>query len=179
MHDADSAAIEYWYDSSCYRQQRHITIPYMHIIAKDDYLCYNNAMQTYILNYTLNNNPNIILVTTQCGGHLGWQQSESSESSKIEIDSKSGSESRSSSSRSSSWFGNSWADNATSDFFQAIIDTNTNHNTDTNIKEKEEENEEETNKQTRADANAIRLEQNRRIENEEAIDYSRRYRSRL
>jgi len=116
--DAEAAAIEYWNDSSSYKQQRHITIPFMHIIAKDDYLCYNTSQQ--LLNYTLSNNPNIIFVTTQCGGHLGWQ-SEISDSSESEIFES-----------HSSWFGNSWADNATSDFFQAIIDINTNTNANAN-----------------------------------------------
>jgi predicted alpha/beta-fold hydrolase len=98
-----SAADAYWADSSCYKQGRHVSVPLLHIIARDDNLCYDSAR--YFLGYSLQN-PNVVVVQTRTGGHLGWWHKPSSAST------------------SSSWGLNSWADGATADFIRAVMETN-------------------------------------------------------
>jgi predicted alpha/beta-fold hydrolase len=99
-----AAADAYWADSSCYRQGRHVSVPLVHVIARDDTLCYESAK--HHLGYSLEN-PNVMVVQTRTGGHLGWWHRPSASSAKP-----------------SSWWGlNSWADEATADFIQAVLDT--------------------------------------------------------
>ena len=91
------SAEEYWQDSGCYNQSRFISVPFMHVAAQDDFLCYYNSRR--LIAYALSN-PNIMVVETRCGGHLGWQEAR----------------------HPSTWFGmDSWADEATADFIQAVL----------------------------------------------------------
>ncbi len=90
-----SPAEDYWADSSCFRQGLHVSVPLLHVVAQDDNLCHWSSQ--YFLNYTLQN-PNVLMVYTRTGGHLGWwHQGESGM--------------------------DSWADEATADFIQAVLDT--------------------------------------------------------
>ena len=94
---------EYWADSSCYQQGRHVSVPILHVMARDDTLCYPSARS--FLGYSLQN-PNAIVVQTRTGGHLGWCHKPNKKS------------------KSDSWWGlDSWADGATADFIQAVMDT--------------------------------------------------------
>ena len=94
---------EYWADSSCYKQGRHVSVPILHVMARDDTLCYPSARS--FLGYSLQN-PNAIVVQTRTGGHLGWWHKPNKKS------------------KSDSWWGlDSWADGATADFIQAVMDT--------------------------------------------------------
>jgi predicted alpha/beta-fold hydrolase len=102
---SDSAADAYWADSCCYKQGRHVSVPLLHIIARDDNLCYKSA--TNFMGYSLQN-PNVVVVQTRTGGHLGWWHTPSSASS----------------TSSSFWGLNSWADGATADFIQAVMESN-------------------------------------------------------
>jgi hypothetical protein len=91
-------ASEYWMDSGCYQQSRFISVPFMHLSAEDDFLCY--ARFRSLLGYALSN-PNIIVVETRTGGHLGWHEAHPEKSSWWSID--------------------SWANEATADFIQAVM----------------------------------------------------------
>jgi hypothetical protein len=92
---------EYWMDTGCYKQSRHISKPFLHISAEDDFLCY--AVSKGLFAYAMSN-PNIMVVETRCGGHLGWQEARPGKGSWLSTD--------------------SWADKATADFIQAVIEAN-------------------------------------------------------
>lgn len=90
----------YWLDSSSFRLLRYISIPYLNLTAEDDFLV--AAPNKNKLGFCIAN-PNIMVVETRCGGHLGWQESPPK-----------------------SQFGvtTSWADVAAADFFDAVMRTN-------------------------------------------------------
>jgi predicted alpha/beta-fold hydrolase len=89
----------YWTDGSSYRLIRYISVPTLHIIACDDFLVHTPF--TKRLSYCLAN-PNVMVVETRCGGHLGWQEAPP--------DGNFGSSA-------------SWSDVATTDFIEAILET--------------------------------------------------------
>lgn len=90
----------YWTDASSFRFIRHISVPTLQIMAADDMLCFNPFKNTFA--YSLAN-PNVMIVETRCGGHLGWQESPPQHSILT---------------------GNtSWADVATTDFIEAVLQT--------------------------------------------------------
>ena len=93
------SADEYWTDSSCYEESRFISVPFMHVTAADDFLCHERFKS--LLGYALSN-PNIIVVETRTGGHLGFWHQSNPESSPW-------------------WSVDSWANGATADFIQAIM----------------------------------------------------------
>jgi len=95
-------AEEYWNDASSYRRVQHVSVPLMSLVAEDDAIVYEPSQSK--LSYMLSN-PNVIVVKTRCGGHLGWQESQGG---------------------GIFGFGTSWADKATVDFIQAILDNNNN-----------------------------------------------------
>ncbi|KAL3936886.1 MAG: hypothetical protein SGBAC_007885 [Bacillariaceae sp.] len=95
----------YWKDSSSYRLVRHISVPYIFLTARDDFLVSEPSRSK--LAYLVSN-PNVLIVETRCGGHLGWQESPP------ETDSHFGS--------------TSWADAAASDFFESIMQVNMERN---------------------------------------------------
>jgi hypothetical protein len=90
----------YWLDSSSFRLIRFINVPYLNITAEDDFLV--AAPNKNKLGFCIAN-PNIMVVETRCGGHLGWQETPP--------DSQFG-------------IATSWADVATADFFDAVMKTN-------------------------------------------------------
>jgi predicted alpha/beta-fold hydrolase len=92
---------EYWFDASSYRYIRFISIPFLNLTAQDDFLVAKPSRNK--IGYCLSN-PNVMIVETQCGGHLGWQESPPE----------------------SGTFGStsSWADVATADFFDAVMRAN-------------------------------------------------------
>ena len=95
----------YWLDSSSYRLVRFISVPFLNLTAEDDFLVStpNKNKLSYLVA-----NPNVILVETRCGGHLGWQESPPS---------------------SDSAFGaKSWADAASADFFESVMKVNMERN---------------------------------------------------
>lgn len=91
----------YWTDSSSYRLVRHIPVPLLNLTARDDFLVSEPSRNK--LGYLVSN-PNVLVVETKCGGHLGWQESPP------ETDSAFGS--------------TSWADAAAADFFESIMQVN-------------------------------------------------------
>jgi hypothetical protein len=90
----------YWFDASSYRYTRYISIPFLNLTAQDDFLVSRPSRNK--LGYCLAN-PNIMVVETRCGGHLGWQETPPD-----------------------SAFGtlSSWADTASADFFEAVMQSN-------------------------------------------------------
>jgi hypothetical protein len=89
----------YWFDASSYRFVRHISVPFLNITAQDDFLVSRpsrNKMGFCLVN------PNVMIVETRCGGHLGWQETPPN----------------------SAFGASSWADTAASDFFDAIQKAN-------------------------------------------------------
>lgn len=94
----------YWFDASSYRHVKHVPVPFLNLTAQDDFLVSRPSRNK--LGYCLGN-PNVMVVETRCGGHLGWQESPPD--------------------ASASTFGttSSWADVATADFFDAVMKTNT------------------------------------------------------
>lgn len=120
---------EYWHDSSSHRFVGHVSVPLLKITAKDDFLVFgkykshrklaSQATQLLFsgqfsrkLNHCLEN-PNVVVVKTRCGGHLGWQESPppTKDANGNELQ--------------PSWFGSgigSWSDVAVADFIEALID---------------------------------------------------------
>jgi predicted alpha/beta-fold hydrolase len=72
------------------------------VSAEDDFLCYKST-QRY-LGHALSN-PNIMLVETRTGGHLGWQESNPRKNHTLLFDSS------------------SWSDVASADFIDATLKT--------------------------------------------------------
>eukprot|EP00980_Cylindrotheca_fusiformis_P030423 scaffold24801_cov181-Cylindrotheca_fusiformis.AAC.1 len=95
----------YWRDSSSYRLVRHISVPYLNLTADDDFLV--SEPNRNRLGFLVSN-PNILVVQTRCGGHLGWQESPPDSAS--------------------SFGATSWADAASADFFESIIQVNMERN---------------------------------------------------
>jgi len=91
---------EYWWDSSSHRYVAHVSVPLLKISAQDDFLVFGQFRKK--LNYCMEN-PNVIVVKTKCGGHLGWQESPPQ--------SKNGDKKGS----------GSWSDVAVADFIEALL----------------------------------------------------------
>ena len=66
-------AEEYWKDASSIRYMSEIQTPTLLLVSQDDDLI-NTSMHQY-LHHCVSTNPNITVVETRCGGHLGWQES--------------------------------------------------------------------------------------------------------
>jgi predicted alpha/beta-fold hydrolase len=60
----------YWFDASSYRYLSHINIPFLNLTARDDFLVSKPSRNK--LGFCISN-PNVMVVETRCGGHLGWQ----------------------------------------------------------------------------------------------------------
>ena len=91
---------DYWWDSSSHRYVAHVSVPLLKISAQDDFLVFGQFAKK--LNHCLEN-PNVVVVKTRCGGHLGWQESPPKGSGS-----------------SSKGFG-SWSDVAVADFIEALL----------------------------------------------------------
>merc|ERR1719464_279154 len=63
---------EYWRDASSHRYVAHVAVPLLKIAARDDFLVFGQFSKK--LHHCLEN-PNVVVVKTRCGGHLGWQES--------------------------------------------------------------------------------------------------------
>lgn len=95
------SAEAYWLDSSSYRHVPHISVPFLNLTAQDDTLV--SVPSKNKLGFCVSN-PNVMVVETRCGGHLGWQENHP---------------------KTDSAFGtSSWADVAAADFFESIIQVN-------------------------------------------------------
>jgi predicted alpha/beta-fold hydrolase len=90
-------AKSYWTDASSYRLIRHISVPTLVLTSQDDFLVHHGSMAK--LAYCLAN-PNVIIVNTKCGGHLGWHECPPD---------------------GNMFVGTSWADTATMDFIDAVL----------------------------------------------------------
>ncbi|VEU36426.1 unnamed protein product [Pseudo-nitzschia multistriata] len=90
----------YWRDSSSFQQGRHVSVPLLHVQARDDPLCFANARR--LMGHALQN-PNVVYIETECGGHLGWWSEESGVPN-------------------AGWLGAPWAHKAAADFFEAVMD---------------------------------------------------------
>jgi predicted alpha/beta-fold hydrolase len=97
-------ASAYWQDSSSYRLSRFISVPFLHLTAEDDFLVYGSSKNKLAFSAS---NPNIMVVETRCGGHLGWQESPPESDSVL------------------SFGASSWADVASADFFESVMQVNT------------------------------------------------------
>ena len=86
----------YWHDSSSHRYVAHVSVPLLKISAQDDFLVFGQFRKK--LNYCLEN-PNVVVVKTKCGGHLGWQESPPKGSTSS----------------------GSWSDVAVADFIEALL----------------------------------------------------------
>ncbi|KAL3794060.1 hypothetical protein HJC23_008948 [Cyclotella cryptica] len=100
---------EYWHDSSSHRYVGNVSVPLLKVVARDDFLVFGQFASK--LNHCLEN-PNVVVVKTHCGGHLGWQESPppAKDSKGKEIPSP--------------WFGanrGSWSDVAVADFIEALL----------------------------------------------------------
>ena len=88
---------DYWHDASSNRYIQHVTVPLLKLSAQDDFLVVNPALQSLARCLV---NPNVLVVKTKCGGHLGWQEAP----------------------LEGFGVGKSWADAAMSDFIAAVLD---------------------------------------------------------
>jgi len=91
---------DYWRDASSNRYIQHVSVPLLMISAKDDSLVVDSALQS--LSRCLEN-PNVLVVKTKCGGHLGWQEAPPE----------------------GFGVGKSWADSAMADFVEAVLEIRT------------------------------------------------------
>jgi predicted alpha/beta-fold hydrolase len=78
---------------------RFVSVPLLQLIASDDFLVYHAFKGK--LAYSLAN-PNVMIVESKCGGHLGWQESPPDRNV---------------------YGAASWADAATTDFIAAVLDS--------------------------------------------------------
>jgi len=62
-------AREYWQDASSHKYIAHVNVPLLIVYASDDDIASKNTTQ--YMNFCLSN-PNVIVVNTATGGHLGW-----------------------------------------------------------------------------------------------------------
>jgi len=92
----------YWWDSSSHRHVAHVSVPLLKITARDDFLVFGQFARK--LNHCLEN-PNVLVVKTRCGGHLGWQESPPQKEGSSLLGGKSG----------------SWSDAAVADFIEALL----------------------------------------------------------
>jgi predicted alpha/beta-fold hydrolase len=67
-----AAAEDYWRDSSSYRYVSNISVPLLHVYSRDDHLVAPSNRRVAMRHYLAN--PNVVVVETPCGGHLGWQE---------------------------------------------------------------------------------------------------------
>ena len=96
---------DYWNDASSSRYISHVPIPLLSLSSDDDFLVTKPARRS--LRQCLNN-PNVMVVNTKCGGHLGWQEAGNNRDRSVSfMNFLSG--------------GGSWADTAMADFFSAVI----------------------------------------------------------
>jgi predicted alpha/beta-fold hydrolase len=102
---------EYYHDASSYRHIRHITVPTLQLIASDDFLVYPSFKTKSYFSLA---NPNVMVVETKCGGHLGWQES-APHSPQVVGDADGAS-------HGSMLSSSSWSDAATADFIQAVTE---------------------------------------------------------
>jgi predicted alpha/beta-fold hydrolase len=100
------SAEDYWKDASSYRQVPFITVPFLQLIARDDFLTYHPFRKHLYCNVM---NPYVMVMETTCGGHLGWHEAVTQPRA-----------------TKGSWdhflFGSSWADSAMAEFIQATLD---------------------------------------------------------
>jgi predicted alpha/beta-fold hydrolase len=88
----------YWKDASSYRQTPFVSVPFLQLVAKDDFLVFHPFRGKLAYNVS---NPNVMVMETTCGGHLGWQETPPN-----------------------GWgLGTSWADAAMADFIQAVLES--------------------------------------------------------
>jgi len=93
----------YWKEASSFRYVQHISVPTLQLIAGDDFLIFHPFRGR--LRYCMTN-PNVLVVETKCGGHLGWQESPPDSSGGLFGLAE----------------GTSWADAATTDFIAAVLE---------------------------------------------------------
>jgi predicted alpha/beta-fold hydrolase len=91
----------YWHDSSSYRMIPHVPVPFLLLTSQDDFLVYKGSTEK--MSYSVSN-PNVMVVKTKCGGHLGWHESPPESGIMFGC-------------------GTSWADVATADFIEAILNS--------------------------------------------------------
>lgn len=89
---------EYWREGSSYRYAPHISVPTLQVVAGDDFLIYSPFRGR--LQFCMSN-PNIMVVETKCGGHLGWQEVPPDDKFSV---------------------GKSWADTAGIEFIAAVLE---------------------------------------------------------
>lgn len=102
----------YWHDASSYRVIRHVSVPLLLLTSQDDFLVYKGS--TGKMSYSVSN-PNVMVVKTKCGGHLGWHESPPDTGNNM------------------FGFGTSWADTATADFIEAILHSRTSEPKETTL----------------------------------------------
>jgi predicted alpha/beta-fold hydrolase len=86
----------YWKDASSNRYIQHVSVPLLKLSSQDDFLVVNSALKS--LGRCLEN-PNVLVVKTKFGGHLGWQEAPPD----------------------GFGIGKSWAANAMSEFIDAVL----------------------------------------------------------
>ena len=61
----------YWHDSSSNRYIQNVSVPLLILSSQDDFLVADSALRSLAKCLS---NPNVLVVKTKCGGHLGWQE---------------------------------------------------------------------------------------------------------
>lgn len=90
----------YWKDASSYRVLPHVSVPLLQVVAGDDFIVYKPFNDK--LSFSVSN-PNVMVVETKTGGHLGWHEAPPDEGM--------------------CGVGTSWADVVTVDFINAVLQT--------------------------------------------------------
>ena len=89
----------YWDDASSYKYVQFVSVPLLKVTAQDDFLVSGPSLRK--MSHCMDN-PNVFVVKTKCGGHLGWQEAPPDTGNAF-------------------GFGTSWADTATTEFIAAVI----------------------------------------------------------
>lgn len=83
---------EYWTEASSFQYVPNIAVPFLQLVAADDFLVHEPFRRKLCYNLA---NPNALVMQTTCGGHLGWHHGP---------------------------YLTSWADGAVTDFVRAVVE---------------------------------------------------------
>jgi uncharacterized protein len=102
FHIGFTDGMHYWTEGSSYRLSRYVSVPTLQVISSDDFLVAAPFKEKLAFSIS---NPNVMVLETTCGGHLGWHESPPGDSN------------------TPFGVGSSWADVVTVDFIEANLAT--------------------------------------------------------
>jgi predicted alpha/beta-fold hydrolase len=103
--------VDYWTEASSFRYAPFVSVPLLQLVARNDFLAAGpfRGRMAYSIN-----NPNILVLETMSGGHLGWQE--------VPVVASNDNNPDSATSATNSASRGQWADAAMAEFFQAVLE---------------------------------------------------------